>query len=51
MSPARLRTGVRYELVGSARDFYREQRVGQWELEWESSAGGRISFAQLAIVR
>src|SRR4029078_4387940 len=36
---ARLRTGVRYELVGAARDFYRQQRVGQWELEWESSAG------------
>ncbi|MGH9552084.1 MAG: FG-GAP repeat domain-containing protein, partial [Terriglobales bacterium] len=38
--PARLRTGVRYELVGAVRDFYREQRVGEWELEWESSAAG-----------
>ena len=38
--PARLRTQVRYELVGPARDFYRLQRVGRWELEWESSAGG-----------
>ncbi len=38
--PSRLRTGVRYELVGSTKDFYREQRVGQWELEWESSAAG-----------
>jgi len=36
--PARLRTKVRYELVGPARDFYRLQRVGQWEFEWESSA-------------
>jgi tetratricopeptide (TPR) repeat protein len=35
-----LRTRVRYELVGSGRDFYREQRVGQWELEWESKAEG-----------
>jgi tetratricopeptide (TPR) repeat protein/peroxiredoxin len=38
--PSRMRTGVRYELVGSAKDFYREQRVGHWELEWESSAAG-----------
>ncbi|MGH9503997.1 MAG: FG-GAP-like repeat-containing protein [Terriglobales bacterium] len=38
--PSRLRTVVRYELVGAARDFYREQRVGQWELEWEASAAG-----------
>jgi len=36
----RLRTGVRYELVGSGKDVYREQRVGQWELEWEASAEG-----------
>ncbi|MGC2182276.1 MAG: tetratricopeptide repeat protein [Terriglobales bacterium] len=40
LPPARLRTGVRYELVGEARGFYREQRVGQWELEWEASAAG-----------
>src|ERR1700731_1064891 len=34
--PSRLHTGVRYELVGSGRNFYREQRVGYWELDWES---------------
>ncbi|HLO07697.1 MAG TPA: VCBS repeat-containing protein, partial [Terriglobales bacterium] len=38
--PTRLRTKVRYELVGVVRNFYREQRVGEWELEWESSATG-----------
>ena len=38
--PNRLRTGVRYELVGSGKDFYREQRVGQWDLEWEASPAG-----------
>ncbi len=38
--PQRLRTGVRYELVGPGRDVYREQRVGQCELEWEASAAG-----------
>ena len=35
--PSRLRTRVRYELVGSGRDFHREQRVGEWDLEWTSS--------------
>src|SRR5437016_202672 len=30
-----LRARVRYELVGSGKDFYREQRVGQWELTWQ----------------
>ena len=40
--PQPVRTGVRYELVGSAKDFYREQRVGHWDLEWESSAAGEF---------
>ena len=35
--PDRLRTHVRYELVGSGSGFHREQRVGEWELEWEPS--------------
>jgi Flp pilus assembly protein TadD/peroxiredoxin len=34
--PARLQTRVRYELVGSGHNFYREQRVGEWDLQWES---------------
>lgn len=44
-APASLKTRVRYELVGSGREFYREQRVGHWELGWESSplGGYRIS--------
>jgi tetratricopeptide (TPR) repeat protein len=37
-----LRTRVRYELVGSGRDFYREQRVGHWELEWASTSTGEF---------
>jgi tetratricopeptide (TPR) repeat protein len=32
----RLRTRVHYDLVGSGTDFYREQRVGEWELEWDT---------------
>jgi tetratricopeptide (TPR) repeat protein/peroxiredoxin len=38
--PAGLRTRVRYEFVGSGNDFYREQRVGEWDLEWEASSAG-----------
>ncbi len=43
--PSRLRTRVRYELVGSGKDFYREQRVGYWELDWESSAAGEFRLS------
>jgi Flp pilus assembly protein TadD/peroxiredoxin len=32
-----IRTLVRYEIVGTGRDFYHEQRVGEWDLEWESA--------------
>ena len=37
-----LRTRVRYELVGSGKDFYREQRVGQWELAWQRLSSGEF---------
>jgi tetratricopeptide (TPR) repeat protein len=40
--PTPLRTIVRYELVGPGNGFHREQRVGQWELEWASSAAGEF---------
>ncbi|HYL96380.1 MAG TPA: FG-GAP-like repeat-containing protein [Terriglobales bacterium] len=39
-SASRLQTRVRYELVGSGPGFYREQRVGHWEMEWEPASGG-----------
>jgi tetratricopeptide (TPR) repeat protein/peroxiredoxin len=29
-----MKTRVRYELVGTGNGFYREQRVGNWDLEW-----------------
>jgi len=34
-----VKTRVRYELVGTGSGFYREQRVGEWDLEWQGSAG------------
>lgn len=35
MPSTTLRTRVRYELVGTGPDFHREQRVGEWDLEWQ----------------
>ena len=42
--PAQLRieTRVRYEIVGTGADFYREQRVGVWELSWATSASDQF---------
>ncbi|HXM23455.1 MAG TPA: tetratricopeptide repeat protein [Terriglobales bacterium] len=39
----RLKTRVRHGLVGSGQDFYREQRVGHWELEWEAASSSSSS--------
>ena len=46
--PVGLRTRVRYELVGSGRDFYREQRVGHWDLEWKTASAGEFRLSKLA---
>jgi tetratricopeptide (TPR) repeat protein len=36
--PGQLRTRIRYEIVGTGTGFYREQRVGSWDLVWEPSS-------------
>ncbi len=45
-APTMLRTRVRYDLVGSApgsgKGFYRAQRVGYWDLEWERDPAGEL---------
>jgi tetratricopeptide (TPR) repeat protein len=33
-----LETVVRFELVGTGQDFYREQRAGNWQISWRLSA-------------
>jgi len=38
----RLQTRVHYEFVGSGRDFFRAQRVGHWDLEWEENSAGNF---------
>jgi tetratricopeptide (TPR) repeat protein len=49
-SPSRLITRIRYELVGPGKDFYREQRVGYWELEWESTSSGSFSVIRWTLL-
>jgi len=39
---SRIETRVRYEIVGTGADFYREQRVGVWELSWAPSTSGEF---------
>ena len=39
-------TTVRYELVGSGTDYYRDQRVGDWKMGWRADAVGNYQLAQ-----
>jgi tetratricopeptide (TPR) repeat protein/peroxiredoxin len=42
-SPGRsIRTRIRYELVGQGSDLHFEQRVGEWEITWESTSAGQF---------
>jgi tetratricopeptide (TPR) repeat protein len=38
--PVKLQTHVRYEIVGTGAGFHREQRIGNWDLEWAPSQAG-----------
>ncbi len=42
LSPGQLQTRIRYELVATGRGFYREQRLGYWQLTWERSGAGEF---------
>lgn len=42
--PGLLRTRVRYELAGAGRGFFREQRVGHWQLEWQAAPHGSFQI-------
>ena len=37
--PSTVKTRVRYELVGTGPGVHRRQDIGQWDLEWQNSAG------------
>ncbi len=34
--PAAIRTRIRYDIVGEGQGFHRTERIGEWEVEWES---------------
>ncbi len=43
---AHLQTRIRYELVGAGSDFYREQRVGYWQIGWERESGDQSAHGE-----
>jgi tetratricopeptide (TPR) repeat protein len=49
-APAALETRVRFELVGSGEEYFRESRVGYWAMEWEIDANGDVHLRRLATV-
>jgi tetratricopeptide (TPR) repeat protein/peroxiredoxin len=44
--PGRLSTRVRFELLGEGKDFYREQRSGEWGLEWVAATANQIRLSR-----
>ena len=40
--PSTIKTEVRYDLVGEGLGFFREQRVGYWVLDWETTEFGEL---------
>jgi tetratricopeptide (TPR) repeat protein/peroxiredoxin len=48
-APAQIQSRIRYELVGASHDFYREQRVGYWRLEWERSTSDELRIRRWQI--
>jgi len=42
--PAPVQTRVRYEIVGGGTGFHREQRIGNWELNWGRSSSGEFQI-------
>ncbi len=42
----RLATTVRYELAGEGHNFYREQRIGFWDLTWNRDPDGQYRLSR-----
>ncbi len=43
--PQSLQTRIRYEIVGAGKDFYREQRVGNWDFTWVPSTSSEFRIS------
>ena len=41
----KLSTRVRYEIVGTGTDFYRQQLAGYWQMEWRATPSGDFRLA------
>ena len=41
-SPLRIKTEIRYTLVGTGPRLHRLQRIGVWQIDWEQSPGGEL---------
>ncbi len=48
--PLRVQARVRYELVGTGTGFHREQRIGNWEMSWESSSPTDFHLTSLRVL-
>jgi len=48
--PRLLETIVRFELLGNGADFHREQRAGNWKIEWELRASGDVKIQKWIVV-
>jgi tetratricopeptide (TPR) repeat protein/peroxiredoxin len=49
-TPQRIDTRVRYEIVASGSGFYRAQRVGNWQLDWEHSSSGEFKIVSWRVL-
>ena len=43
---ASIHTRVRYDLVDTAPAYYRQQRIGLWDMEWSQDASGSLKLAR-----
>lgn len=48
--PKQFVTTVRFEIVGAGDGFYREQRVGHWELRWETNPAGELHLQRWQVL-
>lgn len=45
-----LRTTVRYEIVGAGAAFYREQRIGNWDMDWQATPAGDLQLRRWQVL-
>jgi tetratricopeptide (TPR) repeat protein/peroxiredoxin len=49
-SPRNLITDVRYEVAGSGAGFHRQQRIGNWRMEWDASGDSHFQLRSLQVL-